>query len=585
MELAVRVVLHAIPEAEVAQREVEQVVLADDALLPRVALRVSARAHHAAVVDEVLLDPLVRALAVDDLTAHLEVNRAGQARLRVDALVVVELVGVGADRQAADLQNHLIAAGGVHRACRDHHLRARHGGHRVDVLLVVDLLVRLLRAARLVKERLAARLVPEAQIRLGALRGHADVVALVLPAQLAVVAHHVVRVRMALHGHVAVGMVGVVVVEAHREVAAELLIRLLAQQRRAHRLHEGEERRLELVAVHLRDDGDLHRNHVKHPRAVAHLPRQVAQLVDVEAAPDALQIHRTAAQRPRAERREDRRQLAEGNHLHVLRLVRGDVQVERAAADELPAHVDGVFKVHIVVAAHHQVVGQVLARAEVAHKAILEVQRRRARGDVHPDAHVIAGGKLRAERAAADDQHAVLRRQTRAQRVDLRGVVQTRIAVAVAAAVEQHRVDIPVLGQVGAQHLGERLRVLDQRLRVHNGVAHARADLMQHIDQRGGVRAGVRVDADIFALGEQRGNAPGYGDDAAHRGNAGNNNLVDRIVIDVRVGMEHEAHGELLLCSFGFARHVVPDEADDGAGQQEGFAQHAPERAVQRHVH
>ena len=320
----------------------------------------------------------------------------------------------------------------------------------------------------------------------------------------------------------------------------------MAEQLLTHRLHEREERRLELILRRLGDDGDLERDHVEHPGAVAHLLGEVAQPVDVVAAPHALQIHRAAAERARAQLVKEGQQLVVGDHLHRLRDVGADVVVEPALADEAPALLHGRFKVHIVVAAHGQVVGQVLGGAEVAGVAVLVGEHGVARGDIHPDAHVEAVAQRAGERALAVDQRRAARIKLCLQRLHLFRALQARIAVLVAAAVEQHGIDLAVHRQIRLQHVGDLLRGLQQVERVHErdggAAVLARALLAQHVDQRLHVRAGVDVDAHALARAQQPGDGAGDVMQSAHGRHAHAGDGVDRLGIAVGIGMEHEAH-------------------------------------------
>ena len=121
-------------------------------------------------------------------------------------------------------------------------------------------------------------------------------------------------------------------------------------------------------------DGHLHGDQVEDPGAVAHLPGQMAQPVNVVSAPDALQVHRAAAEGLCADFRKEGLQLRKGEQLHGFRHIRGDVGVQAALVDQIPAKLCGGLEVHIVVAAHGQVVGEIPACADVAGMAVLEGQ-------------------------------------------------------------------------------------------------------------------------------------------------------------------------------------------------------------------
>ena len=150
--------------------------------------------------------------------------------VQIPAQVVVHFVGIGTYGQAADFQYDLIAAGGMDGACGEQKLHTRPGGDRIDVPVVVKGDLVLLGAPDTGKEFLFVKAVCEAAVGPGLLSGHEDVIALVLPAQLIIVGLHIGPARVDLYGHVAAGVVGIVVIEADREVAVELFGHLFAHQ-------------------------------------------------------------------------------------------------------------------------------------------------------------------------------------------------------------------------------------------------------------------------------------------------------------------------------------------------------------------
>ena len=58
------------------------------------------------------------------LLAEAGVNRTLFA-VEIEAEVIIHLIGVGADGERADFQNHLVAAAGVDGAGGEHHLKTR----------------------------------------------------------------------------------------------------------------------------------------------------------------------------------------------------------------------------------------------------------------------------------------------------------------------------------------------------------------------------------------------------------------------------------------------------------------------------
>lgn len=86
---------------------------------------------------------------------------------------------------------------------------------------------------------------------------------------------------MALYGHIAVGMVSIVVIEPHREIVSEGIDAPLSHQLWPLALNQRIEGKFQLSSIQLENHADLHRNHVKHPGAVLHLSGKSPQALDI----------------------------------------------------------------------------------------------------------------------------------------------------------------------------------------------------------------------------------------------------------------------------------------------------------------
>ena len=481
---------------------------------------------------------------MDHLAPRGQVNGPWQSRLRVDALVVVELVGIRAHGKAADFQDHLIVPAGVNGARGNHHLGARLGRHRMDVALVVDGFAGLLGLLRRGEEFLAGVFLLKAQVGAGILPGHTDVVALVLAAQLPVLLHHPFRVRVALDGHVAAGVEGIVIIEPHGEIAAEGIVGGLAQELFPLLLHKGEEGHLDFMPRPHRRQAHLHGNHVKDPGAVFHLPGQVAQALDIKAAPYPFQINGPAAQGLGSQLVEQPAQLPIGQQGGVAHIVRGHVPVQRSLTDQRPAQLHRQLKVHIVVPAHHGPKGQGRGLPKVVGLAVLVVQRRGAGGDVHPDVGVICPAQGLAQGAPAQHQQLFFPLQGLPECIQGLRAEEILVPAGNPHAVEEHGVQAAVLGQGVPKHLPDGFRGQQQFLRADDahplGQELRRQQLIEHVKFR--ARIAVQAHA-AAALRKQRGNPAGYGQRALHHRIPGRHG-VHRVQILIRVGMKHKAHGD-----------------------------------------
>ena len=102
---------------------------------------------------------------------------------------------------------------------------------------------------------------------------------------------------MHLNGHVAVSVVGIIIVEPDRENSAEPFHALFAHQGCGIGFEEGGERDIVGILAHANLKADLVRNHIENPRAVLHIRRKMPELFDECSAPDSFQIDRGGAER------------------------------------------------------------------------------------------------------------------------------------------------------------------------------------------------------------------------------------------------------------------------------------------------
>ncbi len=266
-------------------------MLADRDLLPAVA-----GAEQARLLNQVLTHPVFAEVAPQNLVAMVGVDGA-QLAFQVLAHVVVHLVCVRTDGQAADFQHDLVAAGGVDCAGRQHELASGLGRVGSHVLVVVEAFPRLFRPLGLGDEVFDIRVVLKTDIRLGVLAGDNDIIAFVLAAQLVVVLGGVILRRMDLDRHVARAVEGVIVIEPDRKIAAESIDAFWAHQVNADSLDETVEGEFDAQRSQIGHNRHFHRDQVENPGTVLHLGWQLAQPFQVEAAPDAFQINWFAAQR------------------------------------------------------------------------------------------------------------------------------------------------------------------------------------------------------------------------------------------------------------------------------------------------
>ncbi len=317
-------------------------------------------------------------------------------------------------------------------------------------------------------ELLRVGVVPEANISLGALAGDNNIITFVLAAQLVVVLRDIIRGRMDLDRHVARAVEGVVVVEADREIAAEGFDNLRAEQLWPDRLNKAVEGELELASVGVGHDRDLHWDQVENPGAVFHLLRQVAQMLDVEAAPDTLEVDRTAAQRVGDHDGEQLLQDRKGDQLHALRIVPGQVIVDLAVTDQLAAQGGSYFEIDIIGPAQHRADLVEALPAQVVAGAAAVVEHGPLLGDIDKKPQVEQWAQLVAQGALAIDQGKACAGgrelfELIGQRRHFAAVQQAVKSLVVERAEEQDRIHIPIFRQVRLQLLVEHVFIQVER--------------------------------------------------------------------------------------------------------------------------
>ena len=259
----------------------------------------------------------------------------------------------------------------------------------VDVFQVVDGLVLRVGELDVADELLGVGIVAEPDERAGVVPRHDHVVAFVLPSQLVEVFLVVTGSRMDLDRHVAVAVVRVVVVEADREVAVEFLYAGIAHDGLAFALHEGEEGEFDPFGPGLDDDADLHRDQVEDPGAVAHGIGQVAQFLDIGAAPDSLQVDGLAAERIGGQRSEHLLHGLPWQQVYAVVVVGGDIVVEHTLLQKFAAQVYGHFEIHVVAASDDEVGRAGRPVAQVGVFTAPDAQDRLLGGDVEVALHVV----------------------------------------------------------------------------------------------------------------------------------------------------------------------------------------------------
>ncbi|WP_301053490.1 hypothetical protein [uncultured Duncaniella sp.] len=263
---------------------------------------------------------------------------------------------------------------------------------------------------------------------------------------------------MALHRHVARAVVGVVVVEANREIPLELLGAFVAHHLLAVHGEEGLERELHEVAGDLGHDADLHGDQVEDPRAVAHLGGKVAELLDERAAPHPLEIHGLGAEGIRSHGGEDRLQRRHRYELEVARLVGGHVIVHGAVAEELPTQVHSHLEIGVVAAADYLVGRTRVLLSQVHVLSPADAQYRLLGRDIEIEAQVEQPVVLRDEASvSADNSHPALFGTSEvlhplAESLYLLRIQQSLVAILEYLAVEERGILLPVPFEAAVDH-------------------------------------------------------------------------------------------------------------------------------------
>ena len=346
-------------------------------------------------------------------------------------------------------QDDLVAAVGVDGSGGQQDLHARPGLLVAHVFQVVHRLALGVGRLDVPEELRDVGVVPEADEGLGIVAGGDHVVAFVLPSQLVVMLLVPGASGVALDGHVARGMVGVVIIESDGEVAAELLDDLRAQHRVPFFHEEGGEGEFHHGAAHFHEDGHFHRDQVEHPGAVAHLLGEVAELHDISAAPDPFQVHRLATERIGSQAFHHLRKGRIGKEFHVLRLVGLDVEVHAAAREQLPAQVHGDLEVAVIAAADDERRRERGFHAQVDILSPADAEDGFLGRDIQVSLDVVQAAEFRDEAAGArDDGDGVGTGHGLPQRLHLVRIQQPLVAALVQAAEQQGGILAAVPAQV-----------------------------------------------------------------------------------------------------------------------------------------
>ena len=118
VKISRRIILNGGNKALIAKGEIKKLMLSHHKFFPVLSLPQRAPA----AVNQVLVYPVRRTAAIQHLISMIGMNGAWVS-IQILADVIVHFIGIGAHRQASDLQNQLVLAGGVDGSRRDHHLR------------------------------------------------------------------------------------------------------------------------------------------------------------------------------------------------------------------------------------------------------------------------------------------------------------------------------------------------------------------------------------------------------------------------------------------------------------------------------
>ena len=368
--------------------------------------------------------------------------------------------------------------------------------------------------------------------------------------------------RMHLNRHVAVAVERIVVVEADGEVTAELLDGRAAHDGLALLLHEREIGEVDLLVPGLDDDRHLHRDQVEDPRAVAHRVGQVAEFLDVGAAPHALQIDRLAAERIAGQRPEDVGQRRHRDHVDMVGTVRSHVIVEQFAAQQLAAVAHTHLEIGVVAAADHPVGRAGHLVAQIGELAAADAEDGLLGRHVEVAFDVIEPAHLLDQTSAAvDEQHAPCggrgpqRLEALFEGREFRRVEHIRVITLDEASEQQRRVLRGVPLQIGIDHVGDLLLGFEHLGKRH-GIQFdplAQQLLRKQVDHPGpvGRRIAVESDDDVPAgCGLQAGDdIPGQR--SSSLGGSGNDRLdgflgecrtIDGAGVVIRKRVIHETH-------------------------------------------
>lgn len=348
---------------------------------------------------------------------------------------------------------------------------------------------------------------------------------------------------MQLNRHIARRVEGIVIVEADGEEAVEI-----PQTARAHQLfavgsNHGIEGKLHAVAVHVQHRADLHRNHIKDPRAVLHGVGEVPLFHGQVPAPDPFKVNGALAQGIIQCTVNQRGKDRPGHHLECVGRIGADVIIQLFARKQTATQGERQFKIDVVAASHGHLERERFVRAVVAVGVFLDVQHRLLRRDIRENVKVGKVVKFFGQRAVAVQHHRpALFRQSFLQCRQLFLVKQPGVARLEQPTVQQNGVFFAVLGEV----------VRKQGFEFGGGLVNARnrnqlAVGGEQTDQRVKRRGGVAVKGDDLV------SAAEVGKDCSQLCGAARNpvgmhtavigQVVDRVWVVVGEGIEHKTHG------------------------------------------
>lgn len=348
---------------------------------------------------------------------------------------------------------------------------------------------------------------------------------------------------MQLNRHIARRVKGIVIVEADGEEAVEI-----PQTARAHQLfavgsNHGIEGKLHAIAVHVQHRADLHRNHVKDPRAVLHGVGEVPLFHGQVPAPDPLKVNGALAQGIVQCAVNQRGQDRPGHHLECVGRIGADVPVQLFARKQTATQGERQFKIDIVATPHGRLERECFVRAVVAVGAFFDVQHRLLRRNVRENVKVGKVVEFLAQRTVSvKDHRPALFRQSFLQCRQLFSVKQPGVARLEQPTVQQDGVFFAVLGEVvrkqGFEFGGGLVNA-----RNRNQLAVGGEQTNQRVKRRGGVAVDGNDPVFLAEVGKNRRQLCRTARNPVGLHTAVIGQVVDRVRVVVGEGIEHKTHG------------------------------------------